>query len=39
MARQLDGGGQASRNWVLLLAVVFCVEFWVFVTSELAESL
>jgi hypothetical protein len=39
MARQLDGGGQASRNWVLLLAIVFWLEFWVFVTSELAENL
>jgi hypothetical protein len=37
MSPQLDGRGQASRNWVLLLAIVFCVEFWVFVTSELAE--
>jgi ABC-type uncharacterized transport system permease subunit len=27
------------RNWVLLLALVFCVEFWVFVTSTVVESL
>ena len=39
MVRQLDGGGQPSRNWVLLLAIVFCLEFWVFVTSELAANL
>ena len=39
MARQLDGGGQAGRNWVLFLAIVFCVEFWVFVTQAVAENL
>ena len=39
MVRQLDGGEQAGRNWVMLLAIVFCVEFWVFLTSELAENL
>jgi hypothetical protein len=39
MARQLDRDGQAGRNWVLLLAIVFSVEFWVFVTNELVENL
>jgi hypothetical protein len=39
MARRLDGSRQAGRNWVLLLAIVFCVEFWVFVTQSVAENL
>ena len=39
MARQLDDGEQAGRNWVMLLAIVFCFEFWVFLTSESAENL
>jgi hypothetical protein len=39
MARHLDGGEQAGRNWVLMLAIVFSVEFWVFVTSTVAENL
>ena len=39
MARQLDGDGQAGRNWVLLLSIVFSVEFWVFVTNDLVENL
>jgi hypothetical protein len=39
MARQLDGGVQASRNWGLLLAIVFCVEFWVYVVSAVSENL
>jgi hypothetical protein len=39
MARQFEGGGQAGRNWVLFLAIVLCVEFWVFVTGFVAENL
>ena len=39
MARQLHAGGQAGRNWGLLVAVVLCVEFWVFVASTVAENL
>jgi hypothetical protein len=39
MARQLDAGEPAGPNWVLLLAIVFSVEFWVFVTNELVENL
>jgi hypothetical protein len=39
MVRQVDDGGHPSRNWVLLLAIVFCVEFWVFVTSAAVENL
>ena len=39
MERQRDGGGQACRNWGLLLAIVLCVEFWVFVTSAVVENL
>jgi hypothetical protein len=39
MARQLDGGERAGRNWVLFLALVFSVEFWVFVTNEFVENL
>ena len=39
MARQLDGGSQAGRNWVLFLALVYCVEFWALVTQAVAEIL
>jgi len=39
MARQIDGGTQAGRNWVLFLAVVLCLEFWAIVTQAVAENL
>jgi hypothetical protein len=39
MAGQLDGGGHAGRNWVLFLALVYCLEFWALVTQAVAENL
>lgn len=34
-----DNSRAAPRNWVLLLAVVLCLEFWVVVTGTVAQSL
>jgi len=34
-----DGGGQLRLNWSLLLALGFCVEFWIVVTTAVAEKL
>jgi hypothetical protein len=34
---QSHGGGRAHLNWGLLVG--FCLEFWVFVTSTVAENL
>jgi hypothetical protein len=39
----LDGASGGRRqaggpNWVLLLAIVFCVEFWVFMTNAVTQN-
>jgi hypothetical protein len=31
-------GEQPPRNWFLILMLVICVEFWVLVTSALAQN-
>jgi hypothetical protein len=34
-----DIGGKPPLNWSLLLALGLCVEFWIIVTTAVAESL
>jgi hypothetical protein len=37
--RYLSGTRRPPRNWVLFLSLVFCVEFWMIVTSAVAQHL
>ena len=39
MARHFDGRGESGRNWGLLLLLGLCVEFWMVVTSVVAQNL
>jgi hypothetical protein len=34
-----DAGGQPRLNWSLLLALGLCVEFWIVVTTAVAQNL
>jgi hypothetical protein len=34
-----DAGAQPRLNWSLLLALGLCVEFWIIVTTAVAEKL
>ena len=36
---RLDDGEQQSRNWGLLLALVLCVEFWIVVSTYVAQNI
>ena len=39
MARPLgEGTWQPRLNWVLLLVLLLCVEFWIIVLTEVTES-
>jgi hypothetical protein len=37
MVGQPDGGGQACRNWGLLLVIGLCVEFWIVAATFVEE--
>ena len=39
MRRRANGSAGESRNWFLLLAIVLCLEFWIFVVSSVTQSL
>jgi hypothetical protein len=39
MARYLEGSRQPGRNWGLFLLLGLCVEFWIAVTTVVAQSL
>ena len=40
MRRDSDDNSRATpRNWVLPLALVLCLEFWVIVTGTVAQNL
>jgi hypothetical protein len=39
MAPYPDGGREPGLNWSLLLALGLCVEFWIIVTTAVAENL
>jgi hypothetical protein len=39
MLRHLDEGSRQPRlNWGLLLMLGLCVEFWIIVTTEVAQN-
>jgi hypothetical protein len=38
--RDSDDNSRATpRNWVLLLSLVLCIEFWIVATTTIAQSL
>jgi hypothetical protein len=39
MARHVPDVRQPSHNWGLLLLLGLCVEFWIIVTTAVAQSL
>jgi hypothetical protein len=39
MARHVADVQQPSHNWGLLLVLGFCVEFWIIVTTAVAQNL
>jgi hypothetical protein len=39
MVRHFEEDTRQPRNWGLLLVLVLCAEFWVIVTTAVAENL
>jgi hypothetical protein len=39
MRHHLDRARPPARNWGLLLMLVLCVEFWIFVTNAISHSI
>ena len=39
MRRHVGAARPPAHNWFLLLMLVLCVEFWIFVTSTVAQHL
>jgi hypothetical protein len=39
MARHVADGRQPSYNWGILILLGLCLEFWIIVTTAVAENL
>ena len=39
MAHRFDDGEQQGRNWMLFVLLGLCVEFWIVVSTVVAQSI